>query len=758
MDQKGLRNWEARCIQEEPPGCRAGCPLNVDVRAFLQAVAREDLAGARTILEKSMPLPGIVARLCEAPCENFCLRDPLGGPIAIGGLERVVVHLSPVRGKILRLPARDKSVRIIGGGPSSLAAAFDLAKKGYPVTLLHHGPSPGGWLDSLPEKLLPKAVLTEELQRLASLGVVFHTKDVLHPGLCDPIAADACYIGQDDILADELKDMVADPDEQTFALGKKGLFTGGIRSPNHRFRFITDISQGREAAVSIDRFLQGASLTASRTPLRHGQTDLFTNTREVAAVERITPSDPAGFNQKEAMREAQRCIDCQCLECVRHCVYLAEYGAYPKAYARRVYNNSAIVKGIHQTNRFINSCSLCRQCETLCPKDFSMADLCLEARQQMVREKRMPPSAHWFALNEMRSASGDTALICHAPQQPASKHIFFPGCQLAGIRPEQTLRLYDRLLDLEPATGIWLNCCAAPAHWSGRVEEFSEAITHLKGLWQAVGSPMVLTACSTCLLMFRKHLPEIKAVSVWTVLAREPVTVSASHPPLALSDPCTSRDDQETQTAVRTLLDAAGQPITPLTMSGKLTECCGFGGLMNNAAPATARKVQQARVDQSETGFLTYCAMCRDQLAKTGKPVLHLLDILFAEEARPADEPPASISARRANRKRLQAEVLARYPDSVPLQRQPWEDLTLIIEDQVAALLEERRILEDDIRQVLVGQGAFFVHQEDGRRIASARLGEVTFWVEYRQTGKTYRIERCWSHRMIIEGERKNES
>jgi Fe-S oxidoreductase len=458
------------------------------------------------------------------------------------------------------------------------------------------------------------------------------------------------------------------------------------------------------------------------------------------------------------MREAQRCIDCQCLECVRHCVYLAEYGAYPKAYARRVYNNSAIVKGIHQTNRFINSCSLCRQCETLCPKDFSMADLCLEARQQMVREKRMPPSAHWFALNEMRSASGDTALICHAPQQPASKHIFFPGCQLAGIRPEQTLRLYDRLLDLEPATGIWLNCCAAPAHWSGRVEEFSEAITHLKGLWQAVGSPMVLTACSTCLLMFRKHLPEIKAVSVWTVLAREPVTVSASHPPLALSDPCTSRDDQETQTAVRTLLDAAGQPITPLTMSGKLTECCGFGGLMNNAAPATARKVQQARVDQSETGFLTYCAMCRDQLAKTGKPVLHLLDILFAEEARPADEPPASISARRANRKRLQAEVLARYPDSVPLQRQPWEDLTLIIEDQVAALLEERRILEDDIRQVLVGQGAFFVHQEDGRRIASARLGEVTFWVEYRQTGKTYRIERCWSHRMIIEGERKNES
>ena len=64
---------------------------------------------------------------------------------------------------------------------------------------------------------------------------------------------------------------------------------------------------------------------------------------------------------------------------------------------------------------------------------------------------------------------------------------------------------------------------------------------------------------------------------------------------------------------------------------------------MDNANPELARKVAKARVAQSEAGFLTYCAMCRDQLAKTGKPVLHILDLLFPDTAHEASEAPAGI-------------------------------------------------------------------------------------------------------------------
>ncbi len=753
MDQQELRDWESRCIQEEPPACRAGCPLSVDARAFSLAMAKGDMAGARTILEKSMPLAGIVARLCEAPCENFCIRGPLGGPIAIGLLERACVASAPSRGKILRLPPRPKKVTVIGGGPSSLTVAFDLAKKGYPVTLFHRPPGPGGRLRDLPESTLPAEVLEEELQRLMSLGVEFRDVAELNAALRASAAGDACYIGRDDVLAGDLTAMLEGHDSVTFALTEPGLFTGGTSPADHPFRLITDVSQGREAAVSIDRFLQGASLTASRVSLRHGQTDLFTQTKHIAPADRVVPAGSSGFTGEEAVREAGRCIDCQCLECVRHCVYLAEYKAYPKTYARRVYNNSAIVKGIHQANRFINSCTLCRQCETLCPKDFSMADLCREAREQMVRENRMPPSAHWFAMEEMRSAAGENGLVRHAPGLSESAAIFFPGCQLAGIRPQQTLALYDRLRQLDPATGIWLDCCGAPAHWAGRAEELAEMTARLEETWTAMGRPWVLTACSTCLKMFRERLPHMNAVTVWSVLAKVPVAAAAPLPPLSLSDPCTARHDEATRTAVRSLLTAAGQPLAPLSMSGELTECCGFGGLMDNAAPETARKVRAARAAQSDAGFITYCAMCRDQLAKTGKPVLHLLDILFADASRPADEPPASISARRENRRRLKAEILARYSEAEPPPRQEWEELTLVIPAPVAKLLEERRILEDDIRRVLFASkdgGSCFVHA-DGRRLASARLGEVTFWVEYRLAGDTYHIERCWSHRMTIQ-------
>lgn len=753
MDQKELREWEGRCIQEEPPGCRAGCPLNVDARAFVLAVAGDDLDAARAVLEKSMPLASVTARLCEAPCEAHCLRKDFGGSIAVGELERLCIRETAFRGRILRLPARPRKAAVFGSGPSSLVVALDLAKKGYPVTVCHLGDKPGGWLRELPEDVLPQSVLDEELARLGTLHVTFVPVEALDAALIEAHPANAVYVGQDDTLAEDLAAALGSPDPETMALERSGWFTGGMRERG--LRFIDAVSHGREAAVSMDRFLQNASLTGSRVPLRRGRTDLFTQTRGGDPLPRLHPAGPKGYTRREAATEAGRCLDCQCLECVKHCVYLSEHGGYPKTYARRVFNNLSIVQGIRQANTFINSCSLCGQCEVLCPNDFSMADMCLDARRTMVADRRMPPSAHAFALDEMRSAKdAQSALIRHAPGASASAAIFFPGCQLAGIRPAQTLRLYDRLLEMEPLTGIWLDCCAAPAHWAGRREEFASLLSGMEKMWNGMGRPRVLTACSTCLKMFRDHLPAFQAVSVWSLLAENGVRAAASAASLALSDPCTSRHDARTRDDVRALL--ADQPLADLPMSGELTECCGFGGLMDNANPSLARKVAQARVAQSEADFLTYCAMCREQLARTGKPVLHILDLLFPDTARPAQEPPAGISARRVNRRRLKDEVLARHGLDRG-QRQPWQDVSIRVSEDVAALLEERRILEDDIRQVLfkaVRGGRVLRHGTDGRRIAAAELGEVTCWVEYREEADGFEIAGAWSHRMRIAGGR----
>ncbi len=752
MDQQELHRWEGRCIQEEPPACRAGCPLGVDGRLFAEAMGRHDLAAARLVLEKSMPLAGIVGRLCEAPCESFCIRKDLGGAVALGELERYCLDAGPGRGKGLRLPGRDKNVAVLGGGPSGLVAAFELARKGYPVDLYHLGAQPGGWLRTLPEARLPAAVLHEELRFLQSLGVTCHAVPELDPGLPALARADACYLGRDDDGAIALLANLPAPDDVTFALDRPGLFAGGI-ADNHPQRLILSVSQGREATVSIDRYLQGASLTASRVLLRHGRTELYTDTARVPAQPRVVAAGHGGYSDDEAVREASRCLNCQCLECVKHCVYLAEYGAYPKVYARRIYNNSAIVKGIHQANRFINGCSLCDQCRTLCPNDFSMAELCLDARRQMVREKRMPPSAHWFAMSEMRAAASETALLRHAPGQKTSRWLFFPGCQLAGIRPQQTLALYRHLLAQDDSTGLWLDCCGAPAHWAGREEELAETLARLKTRWQEMGRPTLLVACSSCRKLLSEQLAEVSTVSLWSYLRHKPLPPAlATAAPLALSDPCSARHDRETRQAVRDLLAAIGQQLSPLAMSGELTECCGYGGLMDNADPALAAKVARARAAQSEAPLLTYCAMCRDRLASTGHKTLHLLDLLFPGDADAADLPPATLSGRREGRRALVADARRLHGEEPTEGGRPGDDLHLAIAGDVAVLLEERRILVEDIRYVLsaAGRSASFTHRASGRRLAGGRRGEVTFWVSYRLEGTVHHLDGAWSHRMTI--------
>ncbi len=758
MEQKELRQWEARCIQEEPPLCRAGCPLNVDARAFTQAMAKGRYQEARAVLERGMPLPQVTASLCEAPCEKICLRGGMGGAIAVGLLERSCLRLSTGRGKVLLLPPRPKNAAVLGAGPSSLVVAFDLSKKGYPVTIYHQG-QPGGHLRRIAARLLPPDRLKSELEGLVRSGCIFRQTDAVDLGLFEQVRnqADAVYIGRDDLIAAELLDLTRSPDPATLVVDENGLFTCGA-AVDEAPSYILAAARGRQAALSMDRFLQGASLTASRPAPLNGRTDLYTVTERFAVLERTVPADGHDFTEDEAVAEAGRCFDCQCLECVYHCVYLAKFGAYPRVYARQIYNNEAIVKGVHQANILINSCSLCRQCETLCPRDFSMADLCLQARQRMVAEKRMPPSAHAFALDEMRQAVSDRALfIHHAPGQESSSALFFPGCQLSGVRPDQVRSLYDLLLR-QPDTGIWLDCCGAPAQWGGRTEEFATHTQELRGRWQKMGRPVILVACSSCLQMFRDHLPEIEAISVWTRIALPIDPPPTGYPALSLTDPCSSRHDKATQQTVRRLVSAIGQELAPLKMDQELTECCGYGGLMANANPAVAAKVIEARAAQSAAPMLTYCIMCREQLARGGKASLHLLDLLLPETARTATAEPVSLSDRRSNREGLKDRLLAEAFHAAPKKEpEPWAAIDLTIPEQVHTTMEDRRILRQDLQRVLyhAERTNSWLEKDNGPdRIAWARLDEVTIWVRYRQDEERYRIVATWSHRMHIQRSR----
>ena len=274
--------------------------------------------------------------------------------------------------------------------------------------------------------------------------------------------------------------------------------------------------------LSIDRLLQGASLTASRTDEPGGGACLYVNVGAHAPVPRVAPADPQrGYSRDEAIAEAGRCFPCHCLECVKACEYLKHYGSYPKRYVRDIYNNLSIVLGNRKANRMIDSCTLCGLCGTLCPNDLSMGEVCLEARRDMVDSGHMPASHHEFALRDMAHSRSEAAAF--ARSQPGFEKCavaFFPGCQLAASSPWHVERVYAHLAEkITGGVGLIVDCCGAPALWSGRRALHDEVTASLRETWRSLGEPEIVTACSTCLKTLGEFLPEMKARSLWTVIA-----------------------------------------------------------------------------------------------------------------------------------------------------------------------------------------------------------------------------------------------
>ena len=200
MDQRELRELEDRCIQEHAPECTAACPLHVDARAFIGCMGRGEWKEALSVLNKAMPFPSILGRICDAPCQAKCLRGKAGDPIQIGALERACVTSTNQEQRVQSLPRRDKKVAVVGSGLSSLTAAHDLTRKGYPVTLFEPTDQIGGRLLEIDEARLPRQVIHGAIARLTKLKVDIRLNALppsskVHEGLLRDF--NAVYIGLD---------------------------------------------------------------------------------------------------------------------------------------------------------------------------------------------------------------------------------------------------------------------------------------------------------------------------------------------------------------------------------------------------------------------------------------------------------------------------------------------------------------------------------------------------------------------------------
>lgn len=758
MDQAELRRLEARCIQEEPPQCRAACPLHVDARAVCDNIAAGKVDAAWAALCRTMPLPGVLARTCSAPCSAACLRAPLGGGIEMGALERFCAENARKSPPLRPMPARGVRVGILGATLPGLAAAWDLGRKGFTVVI--HCQSPDDMLSAHPH--LPQIdpdILHREIATLAKMGVTFHKGAQPTPDTVAAISGDVDFIFADPLVCPADCLGIPAPDPATLTTATPGLFAAMRPDDNGGALSAAALAAiGRKAALSIERTAQKASISEGRDREDPYTSPLYTNTEGVAPAPAV-PVPAEGYDADAATQEARRCLQCECMECVKNCAYLRKFGSYPKVYARQVYNNASIVMGTRQANTLINSCMLCGLCTELCPEDFSMTDLCLDARRDMVQRDKMPPSAHEFALRDMDFASSEScALTAHQPGTQTSAFMYFPGCQLTASMPDAVRQSYRLLQDtLDGGVGLMLRCCGAPAEWGGRPERFAEVIATIRKQWEELGQPVIITACPTCTAMLTAALNGADIRSLWDVLAEHPDALPApAQGTFALHDPCTARHNSAMQDSVRQLLERLGVTVTLPKLSGLLTECCGFGGLLADANAPLAATVAAERAQRLDGDAVTYCAMCRDLLAKAGKRCLHVFDLILPSgDDDPAARPAPTHSTRRENRVRLRESLLRELWDTDAAPRPAYESVAIRFTDEAAQRMEERRILLSDVQKTLFAahaSGKGLRNTTNGRLLAAHRPAVVTYWVEYEMDGDTAVVHNLWSHRMRIAG------
>lgn len=173
-----------RCLNCKVPQCVKGCPVSVDIPAFVHEIAEDNPKAAAMELSKHTALPAVCGRVCpqESQCEKYCVLGKKGDAVSIGKLERYAAdyarenHIQTIEAEA----PNGHKVAVVGAGPSGITVAGELVKKGYDVTVFESLQQPGGVLVyGIPQFRLPDSVVASEVEKLKDLGVKFETNTIV---------------------------------------------------------------------------------------------------------------------------------------------------------------------------------------------------------------------------------------------------------------------------------------------------------------------------------------------------------------------------------------------------------------------------------------------------------------------------------------------------------------------------------------------------------------------------------------------------
>lgn len=732
----------SRCVYEQPAYCNAACPLKLDTKAMLKAVADGDYKKARQLYEKASPFVHILSAGCEAPCQETCKLCQVGDGIAIQELEKAVARYSTRSkgGSVFRMKKK-KTVAIFGSGLFCLFLAGELEKKAYPVTVFCPEADMEQFL-AAETGFLSREEFAAELVNLQGMDLQFAFGCDMDKAFFDQQRERFDVICASEAIALKcFPEAVCNPALMVYEKEKLVMgLSGSVLSCAYA---------AKRAALSVDRLAQNLDPANTRGDEGPVETRLYTSTEDAKELRRI-PVGTDGYTREEATEEARRCIQCHCEECKKGCAFLEHYKKYPALLGREIFNNTQIIMGDHQLNKPMNSCSLCGQCTVTCPNGFDMAEVCHLARQNMVSTDKMPLAPHEFALMDMLFSNNEAFLCRNQPGYAQCKYVFFPGCQAAAIAPETVKAAYLDLCErLEGGVALMLGCCGAICDWAGRYEMYDQTREFIDRELAKLGDPIIIAGCPSCKKELAAHA-QAELVGIWDILCEIglPEGAKGLERPAALHDSCGARGDEQTQTAIRKLAESLGCQLIETAYSGDRSPCCGYGGLTAYANRELAKEMTDKCLERSDAPYISYCMACRDRFARQGRESRHILELAYGTDA----GSPPDISEKRYNRLSLKNELLRK------LWQEETEEMKLDYElkftEAALKMMDDRMILKSDVIAVMdeVRQsGEAILDSETGLLIARSRLGNATFWVKFTREGdNSYLVHSAYSHRMNI--------
>ncbi|RBP66017.1 cysteine-rich protein [Alkalibaculum bacchi] len=759
MDLDKLLEIGDRCINEAPPACTAYCPLHLDVKSFTEEIESGNFNKAYKLMEKRIPFTRIIGMICDHPCEDLCVRDKKGGVISIGELEKSVVYhgyTKPKKG--FKIPSINKKVAVIGSGLQGLTASYDLLKKGIGVDIYEKNDRVGGRIWSFQGEYITSELISEELEFLNDKNATIFLNTLIDENkLKDLISQyDAVFIAANNLMS------LYEIDTDTFQVESSNVFVGKMEEALNN-SIIFSVSVGRRSAISIERYIKGTSMTASRENEGSYKTALNYKTDDEETIERKIKSGHI-LTRDEAIEEATRCFKCQCRDCIKECVHLKRFDIAPKSYIRNINHNERIIKGSHYANKMILSCTECGLCDKMCDYDVDMKEVIIETRKSMVEREKMPQSAHDFALKDMKFSNSEKFFTYRKePEKENIKYVLYPGCQLPASNPDYIENIYKYLTDsIDEGVGLMLGCCGAPADWAGQAELMEENASLIKNAWTEMGKPTFILACSSCMSNFEKYMDEINYVSLWEIIDEHELpknTISSQTLKLNIHDPCTARDHSRMQESIRNIVSKLNNEVHELRYSKELTKCCGYGGLVYFANRDQSNDFIDDRIMESSEDLLVYCTMCKDLFTSRGKRTFHILDLLFSDDfEKSALQKMPTLSERQYNRMYVKKKLLKDIWGEEIMYDEGKYNITFT--EQAQDKMEEMYIVFSDVRKSVensIEKRERFYDPSNQSYLTRLRIENVTYWVQYEMKEKDVVVTNVYSHRMEVVEVNSNE-